>query len=77
MIAAEISLGAVRRKRIAAPMLRDENLDLTINELTRIRGREPAGLVKPLPTRPAVAAKATRARPSAARGKARKAAPRR
>jgi predicted amidohydrolase len=42
MIVAEVNLGAVRRKRIAAPMLRDENLDLTINELTRIRGRGPA-----------------------------------
>ena len=33
LIVAEINLGARRRKRIAAPMLRDENLDLTINEL--------------------------------------------
>jgi len=49
MIVAEVNLGAVRRKRIAAPMLRDENLDLTINELTRIRGREPAGVVKAPP----------------------------
>ena len=38
MIAAEVDLAAVRRKRIAAPMLRDENVDLTINELVRIRG---------------------------------------
>lgn len=37
LIQAEINLAAVRRKRIAAPMLRDEDLDLTINELTRIR----------------------------------------
>ena len=37
MIQAEVSLAAVRRKRIAAPLLRDEDLDLTINELTRIR----------------------------------------
>ena len=42
MIVAEIAPAAARRKRIAAPMLRDENLDLTINELVRIRGREPA-----------------------------------
>jgi predicted amidohydrolase len=48
MPAAEISLGAARRKRITAPMLRDENLDVTINELTRIRGRELAGVVKEL-----------------------------
>jgi predicted amidohydrolase len=39
MIVAEIAPAAARRKRIAAPMLRDENLDLTINELLRIRGR--------------------------------------
>jgi predicted amidohydrolase len=37
MIQAEVSLAAVRRKRIAAPLLRDEDLDLTIGELTRIR----------------------------------------
>jgi predicted amidohydrolase len=39
-IQAEISLGAVRRRRIASPLLRDEDLDLTINELLRIRGRQ-------------------------------------
>ncbi|MEO6026092.1 MAG: nitrilase-related carbon-nitrogen hydrolase [Candidatus Binatia bacterium] len=49
MIAAQIDLGIVRRKRIAAPMLRDENIDLTINELMRIRGREAVGVVKALP----------------------------
>jgi predicted amidohydrolase len=38
-ITAEVSLDAVRRKRTIAPLLRDEDLDLTINELTRIRGR--------------------------------------
>jgi len=38
-VTAEISLDAVRRKRIAAPLLRDEDIDLTINELMRIRGR--------------------------------------
>jgi hypothetical protein len=32
----------VRRKRTMAPLLRDEDLDLTINELTRIRER-PSG----------------------------------
>lgn len=49
MIVAEIAPGAARRKRIAAPMLRDENLDLTINELARIRGREPAAGVAAAP----------------------------
>lgn len=38
-ITAELSLDAVRRKRVAAPLLRDEDIDLTINELVRIRGR--------------------------------------
>ena len=38
-ITAELSLDAVRRKRIVAPLLRDEDIDLTINELVRIRGR--------------------------------------
>lgn len=35
----EIALESVRRKRTMAPLLRDEDLDLTINELMRIRGR--------------------------------------
>jgi predicted amidohydrolase len=39
IITAELSLDAVRRKRIVSPLLRDEDIDLTINELTRIRGR--------------------------------------
>lgn len=38
-ISAELSLDAVRRKRIVSPLLRDEDIDLTINELIRIRGR--------------------------------------
>lgn len=37
-ISAELSLDLVRRKRIIAPLLRDEDMDLTINELLRIRG---------------------------------------
>jgi predicted amidohydrolase len=36
-ITAELSLDAVRRKRIVSPLLRDEDIDLTINELMRIR----------------------------------------
>jgi predicted amidohydrolase len=39
-ITAELSLDAVRRKRVASPLLRDEDVDLTINELLRIRGRQ-------------------------------------
>jgi predicted amidohydrolase len=38
-IVAEVSLEAARRKRVASPLLRDEDIDLTINELMRIRGR--------------------------------------
>ena len=37
LIASEINLKTVRRQRVASPMLRDENLDLTLNELHRIR----------------------------------------
>ena len=40
-VTADISLDVVRRKRVAAPLLRDEDIDLTINELLRIRGRRP------------------------------------
>ena len=35
----EVNLEVVRRKRTMAPLLRDEDLDLTINELMRIRER--------------------------------------
>lgn len=38
-IVAEVALEAVRRKRTMSPLLRDEDLDLTINELLRIRER--------------------------------------
>jgi len=51
-IAGNIALDAVRRKRAAAPLLRDEDIDLTVNELLRIRERpsnvKPARLVKGL-----------------------------
>jgi predicted amidohydrolase len=36
-IVAEIPLESVRRKRTISPLLRDEDIDLTINELMRIR----------------------------------------
>ena len=39
LIVAEIQPKVARRRRIAAPLLRDEDIDLTINELIRIRGR--------------------------------------
>ena len=39
LIVGEVTLDSVRRKRTMAPLLRDEDLDLTINELLRIRER--------------------------------------
>ena len=41
-IAGEVNLETVRRKRSMSPLLRDEDLDLTINELMRIRARPAA-----------------------------------
>jgi len=38
-VVAEVTLEAARRKRVVSPLLRDEDMDLTINELMRIRGR--------------------------------------
>lgn len=40
LIAAQINVKTARRQRVVSPLLRDENLDLTINELLRIRGRD-------------------------------------
>jgi predicted amidohydrolase len=57
-IIGEIALEAVRRKRTMAPLLRDEDLDLTINELLRLRQRPAAAG----PQRPAKMAKVTRLR---------------
>jgi predicted amidohydrolase len=42
-LVAEVALESVRRKRTMSPLLRDEDIDLTINELMRIRER-PAAL---------------------------------
>lgn len=39
LIVAEINLRSARRQRVMSPLLRDEDIDLTINELLRIRGR--------------------------------------
>jgi predicted amidohydrolase len=38
-IVADVALESVRRKRTISPLLRDEDIDLTINELMRIRER--------------------------------------
>jgi predicted amidohydrolase len=45
-IAVDASFEAVRRKRTMSPLLRDEDLDLTINELLRIRERPGADTVQ-------------------------------
>jgi predicted amidohydrolase len=45
-IAVDASFEAVRRKRTMSPLLRDEDLDLTINELMRIRERPGAKIVQ-------------------------------
>lgn len=37
-VAGEVSHEVARRKRMQAPLMRDENVDLTIRELVRIRG---------------------------------------
>lgn len=44
LIVGEVTLDSVRRKRTMAPLLRDEDLDLTINELMRIRERPTASI---------------------------------
>ena len=41
-IVSEVAFEAVRRKRTMSPLLRDEDMDLTINELMRIRERPAA-----------------------------------
>jgi len=43
----EVSHDVARRQRIVAPMLRDEDVDLTINELSRLRGRLPKAADEP------------------------------
>lgn len=62
----EIEPKVARRRRIAAPLLRDEDVDLTINELLRIRGRatrlDQAGETAPAPVRRGAARIAARAR---------------
>ena len=59
-ITALLAESAVRRRRIQSPVLRDEDLDLDINELSRIRGRALAQAER---------AAAKRERPSYERGK--------
>ena len=47
-LVADIALESVRRKRTMSPLLRDEDLDLTINELMRIRERPAAHVAQKL-----------------------------
>ena len=42
-LAVELEEGALRRARIANPLLRDERLDLTLRELQRIMRMQDAG----------------------------------
>jgi predicted amidohydrolase len=39
LVLGDVTLELIRRKRTMAPLLRDEDIDLTINELMRIRER--------------------------------------
>ena len=47
-LVADIALESVRRKRTMSPLLRDEDIDLTINELMRIRERPAAHVAQKL-----------------------------
>ena len=47
-LVADIALESVRRKRTMSPLLRDEDIDLTINELMRIRERPAAHVAQTL-----------------------------
>ncbi len=51
LVAAEVNLKVARRQRTASPLLRDENLDLTIAELQRIRTAQEDGRARPEPER--------------------------
>jgi len=68
LVVGEVRSKVARRRRVAAPLLRDEDLDLTINELIRIRGRltklESRGEVAVLKPVRAGAARARRAKRS-------------
>jgi predicted amidohydrolase len=63
----EVQMRRVRRKRISSTMMRDEDLDLTINELTRIRANgdsaiAPARIERERPVLSVSAKRARRAR---------------
>lgn len=50
-VSGEVALDSVRRKRTMAPLLRDEDIDLTVNELMRIRERPEAAKPSRIPAR--------------------------
>lgn len=64
LIVGEVNLKSARRQRVISPLLRDENIDLTINELMRIRGRVDSSSL------PGLRARAGAATPSSPRRRA-------
>ena len=79
LVVAEVNPKVARRRRVAAPLLRDEDLDLTVNELMRIRERprDVAARPEPIAARPAPRpkkAKPRAKRPAKARAKRARAA---
>lgn len=71
-IVAEVALESIRRKRTMSPLLRDEDIDLTINELMRIRGRPLAAEEPSRAKRLKVAGSATPKRAKPGRSKVRR-----
>lgn len=47
LVVGEVDFGVARRQRIASPLMRDEDLDLTIRELQRLRGVGAGGASPP------------------------------
>jgi predicted amidohydrolase len=47
-LVADVAFESVRRKRTMSPLLRDEDLDLTINELLRLRERPAPATIEPI-----------------------------
>lgn len=67
-ILGEMAVDSVRRKRTMAPLLRDEDLDLTINELMRIRERPPVAQLEQTRSGVPLPRKKVRRRASAIKG---------
>ena len=68
MAIGEVEMRRVRRKRISSTMMRDEDLDLTINELIRIRSAGESGFGSARAERDAIAAPAAAKRSRKGRG---------